>query len=181
MHQDTQKDCLVWSHSQLHHAALKVAIGLKDRGLRPDSMVAFFVQNSIEWAVSIIASTILPFTAALLDVGALSPARTAELEYFMKTLRPSAVVIQSSKDIKLVDAAIEAVGLEAALRVFIESEETIKSPENWTFFPEIAISRDPSNEEGNTYLEKAKEPLIVLLSFSITGSSHNADAGASFH
>ncbi|PPJ57210.1 hypothetical protein CBER1_02812 [Cercospora berteroae] len=90
------RNCLAWTYKQLHTAAVKLAIGLQQRGIQPGMRIATFIPNRLEYPLLLWMSTLLRVTLCSLNPGATQPPREAELESFLTRLEPDAIVVLDS-------------------------------------------------------------------------------------
>ena len=134
----TTADCLSWTYTQLHHAALQLAVGLTARGVQPGAMVMTFMPNGVEYAVLVWTAAILKLGLGCLDPGALSEARGMELENYMQSLKPHVVVAVHAEGAEAVEHALLATGV-TSLQVKVRLDYHANAgPGDWITLPALA-------------------------------------------
>ena len=153
---DAGDGCLTWTHSQLHNASLRVADGLHSLDAEPETVMMTLIPNRVEWALLLYANSICRLTLASLDYGALNPARNAELQNFVRTLKPTVVVVSNESDARTLDAVLLENGVEPRVNIILDiNAEDSDSTSNWKTLSEVA---DCSNGEKEDLISQARKP-----------------------
>lgn len=170
-----QPACLNWTYRQLHGAALKLSAGLLAHGVRPDSTVVTLIPNRVEYSLLLWTSTIVRFTLACLDYGALTAPRFDELDNFMQTLNPDVVIVPDAEGAKAVDTALRDIGQRPQLCVVLDGPE---SP-SWMTLLGLAQSSQLSPTKQKDLLEQARndDPERIQFVLFTSGTSSGNPKG----
>nr|POF14145.1 4-coumarate--coa ligase-like 7 [Quercus suber] len=134
--------CLIWTFRQLHEASLKIASALLERGVRPGSTLVTLVPHGIEWCLWMWTASIMKFTVAPLDFGALNEGREIELQHFMTEIAPSIILAPNSVGAKAIDTAIASSNISRPFGITISDD----SLDHWT--PLRALARSRTADSG---------------------------------
>ncbi|CAK1361817.1 4-coumarate--CoA ligase 2 [Cercospora beticola] len=146
------RNCLAWTYNQLHAAAVKLAIGLQQRGIQPGMRIATFIPNRVEYPLLLWMSTLLRVTLCSLDPGATQPPREAELESFLTRLKPDAVVVLDSSAGMQVNSVLSRLSLPAPkVKIVLDGGPR----ENWTTIIDLARSVKTNESESEALVESA--------------------------
>ncbi len=167
------------THSQLHRAALRLALGLQARGVQPDSTLLTLIPNTAEWALLFLTSTILRLTLVAIDPGALGETRAPELEDLLNTLKPAVIVVSKDEDTAAVDRALKRCEDLTPLRISRESlsNDTIKK--EWTTLVSLVTHAVHDRDAEADLIVKAEhsEPDRNCLIVFTSGTSSGAPKG----
>lgn len=148
---------LTLTYMQLHVAGLKLAKGLIGLGVQSGANLLCMLHNSGEYASLMWAGAIARLTHSAVDPVVLEPGKGDELQSYLEILKPTAVVVPSSRHIKAVEHAANQLGLSIELGVYLEHEEKIHIPSHWNSLRKImdrgAIHKVSGDQE---LLKKAK-------------------------
>nr|POF27594.1 acyl-coa synthetase family member 2, mitochondrial [Quercus suber] len=167
---------LVWTFRQLHEASLRLASALLERGIRPGSMLITLVPHGIEWCLWIWTASIMKFTVAPLDFGALEEGREIELQHFMAQINPAIVLVPGASGAKAVDMAIAASEIAKPLGVMI-SDEIFP---HWTPLKSLAMSEmanPPFDRESLLASARELDPDRVCSIMFTSGTSQGKPKG----
>lgn len=114
--------CLSWNFRQLHNAAVQIVFGLENRGVKPGATVVCFVPNGIEWAILFWASFVGKYTLCCVDVGALQPSRSEELQSHLQRLKPGVVFVPDGVGAKAIDVALNLQKLATKCKVILQQD-----------------------------------------------------------
>ncbi|KAK3619799.1 hypothetical protein LTR56_023814 [Elasticomyces elasticus] len=172
--------CLSWSYTQLHHAALRVAVGLMRIGIETGETVVTFMPNSVEYAIMLWASAMVRLTLACLDPGALSAARGPELESLLRRLNPAVIYVPSVGGAAVVDEALLDSGIQPP-RVKICHDA--KQVTGWLTFEQLATNGGEREVDTEEVLEAARhdEPSRVCIINFTSGTSSGIPKGCPRH
>ncbi|KAM3422737.1 4-coumarate--CoA ligase-like 2 [Cercospora zeina] len=172
--------CLAWTYQQLHEAALKLAIGLQQRGLQPGMRIATFIPNRVEYPLILWVCTLLRLTLCSLDPGSSSTPREAELESFLTRLKPDAIVVLDSSAAAQVDATISRSGIsDPEVKIILEGE----SRASWGTILDIAGHVRPSESETQALISSAlhDDPNRTCFIMFTSGTSSGRPKGCVRH
>lgn len=185
---DTSEDeegdeCLVWTHSQLRHAALQVTAGLLAAGVESGDTITTFIPNGVEWALLQYANSICRLTLACLDYGATSAARKPELQNFIKTLQPAIVVVSNKHDATTVDAALQYCNVVAKVKIILDDKTGAPSLNGWTTLPDMSDLSLDKVQRDSDLLEQARQSDPDRISFICftSGTSSGSPKGCPRH
>ena len=172
-------DDLIWSHSQLRHAASKAAIALLAHGVQPGSTVVTLISNRVEWAIMLYAVNLCGMTLASLDFGALSSSRSTELQNFMSTLKPAVVIVANVDDTKSVDDALSKAGCSPQLKMTLDADLRDTDPQDWKSLSKACEISSPDAPSEQKLLEKARQsdPDRLMLICFTSGTSSGRPKG----
>ena len=170
------RDCLTWTYTQLHHAALKLSAGLQAHGIRPGMRVVTFMPNRVEYPLLLWTCSLLRLTLCSLDPGATNTPRRAELESFMSRLCPDVILVLNASAADAIDATTAKLGIKSPLvKIILDGD----APATWTTIVQLAASADPSTEDINNLLQDARsdEPNRIASILFTSGTSSGKPKG----
>jgi acyl-CoA synthetase (AMP-forming)/AMP-acid ligase II len=145
-------DCLTLTYTQLHRVALTMAAGMRANGARPGSTILTLIPNGGESSLLLWTCIIMRLTFAALDPSALDASGNTELRNSMKTLKPEVVVIPNTASARVVDDAIEGLGLRQPLRILLSGNAS----NGWKSLLDLAVNASNPPVDENTLLQNAR-------------------------
>lgn len=165
-------NCLEWTFEELHHAALRVVVGLRAQGVKAGSTVATMTPNGVEWTIMLWASILGQFALASLDFGVATPPRMAELTSLLSALHTNAVCVHDAQAAAVVDQAQSSLEKNIICKVVLDSQAP--RPEGWTVlndFQSVPVStamKDQIEQDAQTD-DMQRRVLVVFTSGTSTG------------
>lgn len=162
----SSSDHLEWSYAELDFAATGLWKGLFAHGVHQGDVVATFLDNNIEWAMTYLAVIKSRTTIAPLDRNMLN--RPEELAYHMNLLKPQVVFVKDAT------AARRLSGLDAKLKVVCGTTDDL-APSGWKTITEVTKAKPPSETSFDILQHEATNeaedtPLSILFTSGTTAS-----------
>lgn len=149
----TQTKCLQWTYTQLHQAALKLAIGLMANGIQPGMRIATLIPNRIEYPLTLWMYTLLRLTLISLDPGAVTFARREELTKLMEATNPDVVMVLDDKGAGAIDEVFGGRQTSPKVKIILDGKV-----DGWTTIPAIAVDGGKSSIDPEQLIEGARGP-----------------------
>ncbi|KAK5719564.1 hypothetical protein LTR17_015350 [Elasticomyces elasticus] len=183
---DHGSDCLSWTFTQLHVAAMGVVKGMVASGVKPGSTIVTLIPNGVESLLLLWVSTIMRFTLAPLDVGALTEARHEELLALLQTLKPDVVVVQSLDDAKKMELLLRESGIPLPqLRFQLDSGVSTQNgwQSKWRTLTSLVEEGFEYDIDQQSLLDRARsyEPDRIALIMFTSGTSSGKPKGCPRH
>jgi acyl-CoA synthetase (AMP-forming)/AMP-acid ligase II len=124
------------TYAQLHCTALKLAIGLLDIGVQPNTRMMMLIPNGAEYTILLWACLILRITYVSIDPVLLNNPDFNALKQRLHTIKPQLVVIPDARNGKAVDTAISELGLPQPVKICLSS--TVSIPTVWRTLVDVA-------------------------------------------
>ena len=140
--QDTE-GCIRYTFGELHQHATRLASALYAQGLGPQQSLATFLPNSAEFAIALLAATIMNVSFVPLDPRSLT--RPDEIGHYLQIVKPSALIVSDEHDAERVDAIDGLSGLQKSLKILIVSGPSTKS--EWSALKNLL---DETSEQNAT-------------------------------
>ncbi|KAK5681851.1 hypothetical protein LTS10_006384 [Elasticomyces elasticus] len=183
---DDGSDCLSWTFTQLNGAAMGVVAGMVASGVKPGSTIVTLIPNGVENLLLLWVSTIMRFTLAPLDVGALTEARHEELLALLQTLKPDVVVVQSLDDAKKMELLLRESGIPLPqLRFQLDSGVSTQNgwQSEWKTLTSLVQEGFEYDIDQQSLLDHARryEPDRIALIMFTSGTSSGKPKGCPRH
>lgn len=146
-------ECLTWTYTQLHRAAMKFAAGLMALGIEPGMRIATLFPNGVQFPLTLWMTAALRLTACHLDPGAVSEARKEELAKYMTSIKPDIVMVADQQAAKAVDGVLQN---HPQVKVIIDPEYKPNESSAWTSLQHLATSNSMSSIEEEKLLDSAR-------------------------
>lgn len=169
---------LVWTHTQLRRAALKVARGLIASGVERGSRLATLISNRVEWPLLQYASTLCEASFVPLDFGALNQPREVELKNFMTRLKPDAIFVGTENDARSIDWTLAKANHPAPkVRVVLDGQDS--NSNGWISLLDLASKVLEVNASEDEILDRARaaDPGRISLIAFTSGTSSGTPKG----
>ena len=112
-----QPKCLTLTYTQLHHTALKLAMGLIANGAQPYTTMVMLIPNSAEYTILLWTCVLLRITYVSLDPVLLEQSETLALKHLLQTLKPQTVVAPDSMSGNTLDVVVSELQLPQPIRL----------------------------------------------------------------
>lgn len=169
-------DCLSWTFTQLHEAAMKLSMGLKAQGVESGMRIATFIPNRVEWQLTLWMTTLLRLTLCSVDPGAAAEVpRKVELESFLTRLDPDVIMVPDASVAANIDAAISSLGRSSPkVKIVLDGDV----PRGWTNITQLVASAQPRKDD-EAFLQAARndDPDRVAMIMFTSGTSSGQPKG----
>ena len=120
-----EEGCIRYIFRELHQHATRLASALYAQGLGPQQSLAAFLPNSAQFAITLLAATILNVSFVPLDPRSLS--RPDEVRHYFNIIKPSALIVSDEPHAEKLDAIEGSSGLQSSFKIIIASNAISKS------------------------------------------------------
>lgn len=172
--QPSKQTCLQWTFADLHHATFLLAAGLRAQGVRRGASLVTLLENRVECVLLLWVSAVLQLTLAPLDPRLLDAGREEQLREYMRRLRPDVVVVQHPEGAECVDGALQANGIQSAVKVALEASDK----QDWKDFARLGPREgaeldcdDPALAQDSA-LDQDGDRIAIILFTSGTSSGN---------
>ena len=172
---DHHGECLAWTYTQLHEAALKLAGGLQAKKIDSGKTIATFIPNGIEWLLLLWTATLVKVPLASLDYSCLHAGRNAELQAFLETCKPDLVVVPDLEGAERVKSAVSDLGMAQPHVILLESKTT-KDPRTLLQVAS-AVTLDSASKTSIATYALDDDPSRICLTFFTSGTSSGKPKG----
>jgi acyl-CoA synthetase (AMP-forming)/AMP-acid ligase II len=134
--QRQEPDSFTLTYAQLHCTALKLAIGLLDIGVQPNTRMMMLIPNGAEYTILLWTCLLLRITYVNIDPVFLDTSDLTALKQRLQTIKPQLVVIPDARNGKAIDTAISELGLPQPVRICLSS--TVSVTTVWRTLVDVA-------------------------------------------
>jgi acyl-CoA synthetase (AMP-forming)/AMP-acid ligase II len=124
------------TYAQLHCTALKLAIGLLDIGVQPNTRMMMLIPNGAEYTILLWACLLLRITYVNIDPIFLDTPDFTALKQRLQKIKPQLVVIPDARHGKAIDTATSELGLPQPVKICLSS--TVSVPTVWRTLVDVA-------------------------------------------
>lgn len=146
-------NCLIWTYTQLHRAAMGLAAGLMAHGIEPGMRIATLFPNGVQFPLTLWTASAMRLTACHLDPGAVSEARKEELAKYMTSIKPDVVMVVDQQAATAVDDVLQN---QPKVKIIIDPEYKPSKDSAWASLQQLATSSSMSPAEEEELLDSAR-------------------------
>lgn len=148
--------CLTLSYTQLHHTALKIALGLLENGAQDNTTMLMLIPNGGEYALLLWACVLLRITYVSLDPAMLEISGFSALKHRLATLKPQIVVAPNEYSGKALDVAICELQLPQPIRVCLSPSQTASQIHGWRSLANVLADAKTSSVDQHSLVAAAR-------------------------
>ncbi|KAF7587031.1 hypothetical protein BBP40_007853 [Aspergillus hancockii] len=147
------EEWLTLTYTQLHRAAVQLALGLLAHGAQPNSTMVMLIPNGGEYAVLLWACVLLRIAYVSLDPALLEASEFPILKQLIRTLKPQLVVAQDHIQGKALDRAVADLRLAQPIRISLSQSD---APSAWKCLSDWAAGAGRSSTAEASLIAAAR-------------------------
>ncbi|KAK6068433.1 AMP-binding enzyme [Seiridium cupressi] len=146
-------DYLTLTYTQLHHAAVRLAAGLRANGVAPGSTLLMLVPNGGQYALLLWTCILARLTFVSMDpADVLDDLKLQRIVSIMEETRPEVVVVPGAIESEAMNNIVDATSLKNPFKVSL-----VKTPESeWKGITELISGGDAHPIEVDAMVEEAR-------------------------
>jgi 4-coumarate--CoA ligase len=148
-----RNEWLTLTYTQLHRAAVRLAMGLLAHGTQPNSTMVMLIPNGGEYTVLLWTCVLLRFAYVSLDPAMLEASEFPTLKKLIRTLKPQLIVAPDRIQGKALDFAIAELQLAQPIRISLSQSD---GPSEWKCLADWATGAEKSPIEEASLIAAAR-------------------------